>query len=257
MKVFVINIFNKINNYYKRKGLYQTLKKIFSYALIKIGFKLPPPYQYIQTDVENNLAKYLGVDNSDIKNIIIVGAHHGDEVKKMLKIYKSCKFHLFEPYKEYYEILNSKFQHSKNIFIHNKAISNKKSITKFYDTNIEGSQSILEPGKFAKEKYNISSHAEIDVETEKLDNIFSDEIIDCLWIDVQGAEGLVIEGAINLLERTKAIFVEVSIREGLYNKGIIMSDIVSIARKVDFELVGLGIDYDNFTGNAFLVKKII
>ena len=88
MKVFVINIFNKINNYYKRKGLYQTLKKIFSYALIKIGFKLPPPYQYIQTDVENNLAKYLGVDNSDIKNIIIVGAHHGDEVKKMLKIYK-------------------------------------------------------------------------------------------------------------------------------------------------------------------------
>ena len=74
---------------------------------------------------------------------------------------------------------------------------------------------------------------------------------------MQGAEGLVIEGAINLLERTKAIFVEVSIREGLYNKGIIMSDIVSIARKVDFELVGLGIDYDNFTGNAFLVKKII
>ena len=156
-----------------------------------------------------------------------------------------------------YDILNSKFQHSKNIFIHNKAISNKKSITKFYDTNIEGSQSILEPGKFAKEKYNISSHAEIDVETEKLDNIFSDEIIDCLWIDVQGAEGLVIEGAINLLERTKAIFVEVSIREGLYNKGIIMSDIVSIAREVDFELVGLGIDYDNFTGNDFLVKKII
>ena len=70
----------------------------------------------------------------------------------MLKIYKSCKFHLFEPYKEYYDILNSKFQNSKNIFIHNKAISNKKSITKFYDTNIEGSQSILEPGKFAKEK---------------------------------------------------------------------------------------------------------
>ena len=75
-----------------------------------------------------------------------------------------------------------------------------------------------------------------------------------MWIDVQGAELQVLKGATRSLPRINSVFIEVSIKESLYEKGAMMSDINKFLDEHKLTLVGLGTDYRNLTGNAFFLK---
>ena len=249
-----MKIFKKIFNYYKRQGLLNTFFKTISTIGLKLGLVAPAPYEYIQMDVENNLHRYLKKSNQEIKNIVIVGAHYGDEVNKMLNHYSSCIFYLFEPFENYFEYLNKRFNTFDRVKIFKSALSDKVGTLKFYDTNIEGSQSILKPGEFAERNYNIKANKELNVDSNILDNVLNNIKIDCLWIDVQGAELQVLKGAKESLLRTNSIFIEVSIKESLYDEGVIMPELNKFLEEYDFTLVGLGTDYRNLTGNAFYIK---
>jgi FkbM family methyltransferase len=48
----------------------------------------------------------------------------------------------------------------------------------------------------------------VEVEMKPLDEIISEESIDLMKIDVEGAEDLVLEGARNCLKRTKMVIIE-------------------------------------------------
>ena len=254
IKGFAVKIINKIFNYYRRKGLLGTFLKIFLVLGSKLGIVAQPPYEYIQGDIERNLANYLNKSNREIRHIAIVGAHYGDEVNRMMKLYPNCTFYLFEPVKEYFNHLRQKFKTSDKVKLFNYALSDKKGVQKLFETNIDGSQSILRPGSFAKEHYNINIDGEYDVQTDVFDDILSNTDIDCLWIDVQGAELQVLKGATRSLPRINSVFIEVSIKESLYDKGAMMSDINKFLDEHKLALVGLGTDYRNLTGNAFFLK---
>jgi FkbM family methyltransferase len=249
-----VKIVKKIYNYYKRNGLEKTFLKIFLVLGSKVGLVARPPYEYIQDDVENNLANYLNKSNMEIRHIAIVGAHYGDEVYRMMKLYPNCMFYLFEPVEKYFNHLSQKFRTTDKVKLFNCALSDKKGFQKLYETNIDGSQSILRPGRFAKEHYNINIDGECDVEIELLDNILPNTDIDCLWIDVQGAELQVLRGAKKSLPRINSVFIEVSIKESLYDEGAIMSDLNKFLDEHKLTLVGLGTDHRNLTGNAFFLK---
>lgn len=249
-----MKIAEKIINYYKRQGLSKTFLKVLKSIGIKIGIVTVPPYEYIQNDIEKNLYRYLKKSSQQIKHIVIVGAHYGDEVKRMTELYPDCVFYLFEPFEKYFDHLNKRFNSNMRIKLFNLALSDKVGSLQFYDTNIEGSQSILKPGKFAKDNYNISVDKKIEVNSDLLDNVLDDIQIDCLWIDVQGAELQVLEGARKSLLKTKSVFIEVSIREGLYENGVTMNDLGQFLEKYNFTLVGLGTDHRNLTGNAFFMR---
>lgn len=249
-----MKIFKKIFNYYKRQGLSNTLSKIISTIGLKLGLIAPAPYEYVQNDVENNLHRYLKKSNQAIKNIVIVGAHYGDEVIRMSKLYPNCMFYLFEPFENYYKYLNKRFNKDKKIKLFKLALSDKVGVIKFYDTNIEGSQSILKPGVFALQSYNIKANEELEVDSDLLDNVLHDIQIDCLWIDVQGAELQMLNGARESLLRTDSIFIEVSIKERLYDGGVIMSELNKFLKDHNFTLISLGADNRNLTGNAFYMK---
>ena len=249
-----MKIFRKIFNYYKSQGLSNTFFKIISTVGLKLGLVAPAPYEYVQNDVENNWHRYLKKSDQAIKNIVIVGAHHGDEVIKMSKLYPSCMFYLFEPFENYYQYLNKRFNKNNRMKLFKLALSDKIGTVKFYDTNIEGSQSILKPGLFAMENYNIKANKELEVDSDLLDNVLNDTQIDCLWIDVQGAELQVLNGARESLLRTSSIFIEVSIKDRLYDDGVIMSELNKFLAEYDFTLISLGTDNRNLTGNAFYMK---
>ena len=57
--------------------------------------------------------------------------------------------------------------------------------------------------------------------------------------------------------QNKFSFAEVSIKESLYDKGAMMSDINKFPDEHKLTLVGLGTDYRNLTGNAFFLKFLI
>ena len=89
-----MKIVKKIYNYYKRNGLEKTFLKIFLVLGSKVGLVARPLYEYIQDDVEKNLVNYLNKSNMEIRHIAIVGAHYGDEVYRMMKLYPNCMFYL-------------------------------------------------------------------------------------------------------------------------------------------------------------------
>jgi hypothetical protein len=59
--------------------------------------ELPPPYDYVQLDVERHLHRYLHVQRQEISQIVIVGALDASEVGRMGRIYSNAKFLCFEP----------------------------------------------------------------------------------------------------------------------------------------------------------------
>jgi FkbM family methyltransferase len=50
----------------------------------------------------------------------------------------------------------------------------------------------------------------VEVEMKPLDEIINEESIDLMKIDAEGVEDLVLEGAKNLLKRTKMVIIEIS-----------------------------------------------
>ena len=80
-------------------------------------------------------------------------------------------------------------------------------------------------------------------------------IPDILWVDVQGYELNVLKGAENIINKVSLIYIEVSIWEPTYKKGCIAKDIIDYLRNFNFELIQLGTDFFNGTGNALFSKK--
>jgi hypothetical protein len=75
---------------------------------------------------------------------------------------------------------------------------------------------------------------------------------------VQGAELMVLEGAKKLLQsNVKLVFLEVAASNSLYQNGAHLDAITSLLKSLDFQIISLGLDYKNATGNAFFLKKSI
>ena len=140
----------------------------------------------------------------------------------------------------YYEIIN-------------KAISSTNGRANFYETSLEGNGSLLEIGELSKKSYGSSQEEKFLAETTTLDTFYKNKDLDILWIDVQGAEKLVLQGAKETLKKIKAVFIEISIKNDLYLKSVTMEELDEILLGNGFKLVLLGTDF-NLTGNALYIK---
>ena len=154
------------------------------------------------------------------------------------------------------ECLNlDKFKKNDDITVVKKAVSFSSGSQTFFETNLKGSGSLLELGQLANKSYNAKQQESFLVSTIALDDYYKDhEPLDILQIDVQGAETLVLEGAVNLLNRTKAVLIEISILKNLYKKSCTFNEILKILEKKHFHLVLVGTDF-NLTGNALFINK--
>ena len=108
-------------------------------------------------------------------------------------------------------------------------------------------------GILSKESYGTQQEEDFLVETSTLDNFYKSKNLDILWIDVQGAEKLVLDGAKNTLKKVKAVFIEISIKNELYVNSATMDKLNDILLKNNFNLALLGTDF-NLTGNALYIK---
>ncbi len=217
------------------------------------------PYEYIQLDVQRNLHNYLRVAESSIRRILIIGAHLGFEVPDMLSRYPLANFMLFEASPRYFKILENKFFKEHRVKVFDCLITDVDREVDFYETNVDGSGSVLELGHLAKASHNLEQMESYKLQSYRLDTHstkhgYEDEIIDCLWIDVQGAELLVLNGAQSILKNVKSIFLEVSIFEELYVGGAVLGDLSKLLESNHFRMVGLGTDPFNGTGNGFYIN---
>jgi len=223
-------------------------------ALLRIA-----PYDFVQLDVQKHLHRYLHKNAHEVKKLIMVGAHLAFEMDDMLKRYPSMESVLFEASPRYSSALEKRFRNERRVKVFKSAVSNKNGSVEFFETNLSGSGSLLQVGSLAKDSYGLAKAESYTVDCTCLDdharthNYDRDEV-DCLWVDVQGAELQVLHGATETLKRVHSLFIEISALQPLYEGGATAGAIISTLSRFDFTPVSIGTDYINGTGNAFFLR---
>ncbi len=221
-------------------------------------YQISPAYDYVQNVVERNLHDYIGKAGRDqVRRIDIVGGYLGKEIPGMLRRYRNASFRVFEASQRYQDALERKFAGESRVSVIKAAASDKPGTVTFHETNLRGSGSLLQVGQLAKDAYGTQEAEMFEVEAITIDSVSDESEIDCLWIDVQGAELMVLKGATQTLANTRSIFTEVSVHPDLYKGGVTLAELEEFLNPLGFRSVLLGLDKDNLTGNAFFVRQAV
>ena len=158
------------------------------------------------------------------KTILDIGSWHLEQSIELSRIFPNSKIYAFEPVPESYQNCVQKSKYFDGISVFNMAMTNFCGETAFYpiDANISpdkniGASSLLKfkeglNGTFMNQCW---IQKEIKIEACTIDawakkhNVDS---IDIMWIDVQGAELQVFQGADEILAKTKVILTEVGMK---------------------------------------------
>lgn len=144
--------------------------------------------------------------------IFEVGANHGTDTVRLAGI-KGATVHAFEP-----EPRCDLSEMPRNVKVNKVAVSNTKGIAVFNLSDSEGhvwtySSSLLKPKNHLTAHDYVKFNKTVNVPTIRLDDYCKEnkiDYIDFLYMDVQGAEHLVFEGAKEILKKTKYIYTEYS-----------------------------------------------
>jgi FkbM family methyltransferase len=152
------------------------------------------------------------------KSIFIdIGANVGFVTQYITDKY-NCKIYAYEPHPKAYSYLKKKFINNKKIEIINKAVSNKSGTSKIYfheKDNDEVTIKYSEATSLDKNKINISvdRHKNVSlVNIKELINSF--DFIDCIKIDIEGHEYLILDDLINNKKKIGKVICEL---HGNYN----------------------------------------
>jgi len=189
----------------------------------------------------------------NIKGIIHVGAHYGEEFQEYLKN-KIKIIHGFEPVKKNYEILSKNIKTLKGkIKIYPYALGNKnQNKKKIFLSNNNDAQS----SSFLKPLLHLIQHPEITfneseiVKLKRLD-FFKIKNSNFMSIDVQGYELEVLKGAKKTLEVIDYLYCEVNTAE-TYKNNPLIEDIDNYLKKYNFFRVETFFSYYK---NFFLLPK--
>jgi len=206
-----------------------------------------------------DLLKTLKLEEGSV--IFEIGCHHGYDTDEIIKIFPNSKVYAFEPDPRNLKILKERGLYDKDgLEIIEACVSNKDGWETFYLSGGiptlwgtfemgEETKKHLRAGEWTasssikKPKEHINIHPwckfkkEIKVKSIKLQTFCKErEInrIDFVWMDVQGAEDLVFEGAGEALNNIKYIYTEYDNTE-LYENQLNLNQIES--KLEDFEIV--------------------
>jgi len=192
---------------------------------------------------------------SKLKGIISIGSGSGEELKFLTSI--SEKIICFEPQKELFEIL--KTRSNNNILCFQKAILNKNGFLPFWQGQKLTNSSFLDlnPNRPGNHQKNIHEK-KIFVNTTTLDNFFIENSIDCnnydcIIMDVQGTELMVLEGSIKILKNINFIISELSYYP-IYHKSVIAKELDYFVKQFGF-IKKYEVEETSFMTNALYVKK--
>jgi len=184
--------------------------------------------------------------------IFDVGAHRGESVSFLKRIFPSASIYSFEPDPDSYKELSS-FNVARVCYF-NLAISDSDGTASFYRNKISHTNSLLKVNLKSKDSISIAKATEVNdtqffegfneevkVISVRLDSFtYSNSIdhIDLLKIDVQGAECRVLNGAIETLKKTKVIIIEIGFFDYYENQTSFM-DIESIIFPLGYRLFSI------------------
>ena len=189
----------------------------------------------------------------NIKGIIHIGAHHGQEYTSYIKG-GIINIMFFEPATANFKILKDRV--NKGVKLFNLALGNETGEREMYiETANEGmSNSMLKPGTHLIHYPHITFDKRETVKIDKLDNInFDRQLYNMINIDVQGFELEVFRGAIESLKYIDIIYTEVNTEE-VYKGCPLISDIDTFLGKMCFHRIAESFKYSPAWGDAIYIR---
>ena len=196
----------------------------------------------------------------DIEFFIDAGAYEGNFLRNFNT--SNIKYvYMFEPNINKYQQLKEK---NKDFFIFNYALSNKKGMENFLINETDDTTSTLESVidtnsvlYFVKTNIlNASYKNKIQVETEKLDNIFDNEIYrkSFLKIDTEGSDYEVLKGGEELLSKIDYVLVEV--KKLNFYRNCKKNDIYELLFEKKFRIKKIFSSFPHFYQDSLFEKEI-
>lgn len=198
------------------------------------------------------------VDLTNVTRILDIGSWHLLQSIEFASIFSDARIDAFEPVPNSFEIckanLNAIVPEKRNrIAIHNLALSNVNGSIPFFEIDIEqsshanvGASSMLKfiDGLNGTPFNQNLIQKEIEVPSSTLDSWCVEngvEHIDIMWVDIQGAELLLFQGAEKILSKTRIIMTEAGLQP-YYEGHTLKDDIDSYLFKLGFEEIKLAFE---------------
>jgi len=204
-----------------------------------------------------DLKQILLKNQIEIKGVVQVGSHYFEERDYFLDIGAKI-FMLFEPNPDAY-LETVEYSKDLDVFCYNIALSDKKGkATLIIDENNQGqSSSLLKPKKHIENHPDITFKKKIKVNTDILDNyIFANHNYDLLYMDAQGSEGMIINGAKKCLKSFKVIYSEINFEE-MYEGCVLKNDFDKILKSHGFICVWAGSNINGWSDAVYIRKDLV
>ncbi len=197
-----------------------------------------------------------------IKGVIQVGANTGDEIGAFLT--KTNKILCFEPVESALDILNSRITQNNlqdKVIVSDYIVSDTTGEVEFYVGQQSGNSSMfdLNPDRPIFHHGNIHDK-KVMKKSITLDDFFSQSELNAedynfIFMDVQGAEHLVLLGAKDTLKYIDHIYMEVSYFP-VYLNTLLYDDMVKLCDELGYEVVyHEASPYNQNQGDALFRKK--
>jgi FkbM family methyltransferase len=196
------------------------------------------------------------------KNSIIVeaGTADGSDTLFFSQNFKEGKIYGFEPIPNlYYDTMNKVHKFS-NVEVINAALSEKTGKCKIFVSDRFGSDwgssSILKPKDHLDVHPEITFKNELEINTVNLDDWFlqkNEQIIDLMWLDMQGYEPVVLKSSPKALKKTRYLYTEVSLIE-TYENVMLYPEFKNFLIENDFEIIFEDLPWKDM-GNVLLKNK--
>ena len=230
-------------------------------------------YNNMNLEKYKNKFEYLvSLIGKNTKVILEIGGHYGEDTLRFYKYFPESKIYSFEPDPRNIIIFKKFCSEIKNIELIEKAVYNlDNEFLDFYLSysdfdvlqkkyNYIGTEDYVKlklnnsGSSSLKEKKN-TKFKKVKVNTIRLDTWYKSiknlNLIDFLWIDVQGAEKEVLLGAIDVLKKVR--FVQIEYGEVSYEGAMTKKDTFDFFKNNNFDLI---LDYSpNSPVGDFLFKN--
>lgn len=184
--------------------------------------------------------------------IFDVGAHYGESVVYLKKLFPKALIHSFEPDPDSFDILSASVLEGVSYF--NMAFSDVDGTASFYRNKISHTNSLLKVNLKSRDSIDIANaivkndmqyfegfNEEVQVASVRLDSFTNQHSIgkiDLLKIDVQGAECRVLVGGNKILRNTTAIVLEINFFD-YYEHQTAFLDVEQILSPLGFRLFSI------------------
>ena len=195
--------------------------------------------------VTGEIKDFLIQHKEDFKLIVEIGTHFGNDTIEIRKLFPKSEIICFEPDPRNVSVIKENWNSNNVGVLYELAASDFNGKTTFHLSSGDcsfwtddelwskkewsASSSIKKPVKHTEVHPWIKFDEVIEVDCVKLDDFqpLNEKIIDFIWMDVQGAEDLVINGSKKILTHTRFLFTEYN-NEELYENQLNLEGILEL-----------------------------